>query len=130
MKLPHLDQLVPLERDDAGLLASALGVLVNDALLSPRPLPLFDAITLPALATMATKFAALHRREQANPPRPGKHPKPRQFRVSYDQMAVLMHYRQVFDYCGLGDYKQSRLRVVMGRFQQKSLNISDRIKFS
>ena len=130
MKLPHLDQLVPLERGEAGLLAKALAVLVRDVTQATRPVHVMDAITLPALATVATRLTRLHQREQLVPVRPGKRPKPRAFRVSYDQLAVLLHCRVALFYTGLEGYEQLQLQVVLGKFQQQSLNLTHFIRFT
>jgi hypothetical protein len=130
MKLPHLDQLVPLDRGDAGVLAKALAVLVRDVTHATKPVSYMQAITLPALAALTKKLATVHHREQERPVVPNKRPKPRNFRVSYDQMAVLMHSRAPLHYCGLDDIEQLQLQVVLGKFHQKSLNLSTWIKFS
>ncbi|WP_310396017.1 hypothetical protein [Hymenobacter sp.] len=129
MKLPHLDQVVDLERGEAGLLAKALGVLVRDVTHAEQAVPYLEAIALPALATLATKLARLHQRELAAPPRPGQRPKPRRFRLSYDQLAVLLYYRLTLPYCELSRIEQLQLRVVVGKFHQQSLNLAQFFKF-
>ncbi|WP_201979307.1 hypothetical protein [Hymenobacter rubidus] len=123
MRLPALDQRVLLERGEAGVLAAALGVLVRDVTHATRPVPLLEAIALPALSTLATRLGRLHQRERAAPPRPGQRPRPRAFRVSYDQLAVLLHYRLCLPYCGLGALGQQQVQVVVGKFQQQALNL-------
>lgn len=130
MKLPHLDQLVPLERGEAGVLAEALAVLVRDVTQTAKPVNAMEAITLPAVAALATKLARLHQRELNAPVRPGRRPRPRHFRVSYDQLAVLLHYRGVLHYCGLGEVELLQLQAALGRFQQQSLNLEHLIRFS
>lgn len=130
MKLPHLDQLVLLERGEAGLLAKALAVLVRDVTQATRPVSMTTAIALPALATLATTLGRRHLREQLAPVRPGRRPKPRTFRISYDQLAVLLHYRVPMCYCGLNDTEQLQLRSVVGKFQQKALNLEHVIRFA
>jgi hypothetical protein len=130
MKLPHLDQLVPLDRGDAGVVAKALSVLVQDVTHATRPVTALEAIMLPALAALATRLVRVHQREQATPVRPGKRPKPRNFRLSYDQLAVLLHHRQSLFYCGLQEIEQLQLQVVIGKIQQKSLNLAHWIKFN
>ncbi|WP_310391468.1 hypothetical protein [Hymenobacter sp.] len=129
MRLAHLDQFIELERGEAGLLAKALDVLVRDVTHAEQAVPYLEAITLPALATLATKLTRLHQRELAAPLRPGKRPKPRRFRVSYDQLAVLLYYRLSLPHCELSRIEQLQLRVVMGKFHQQSLNLAQFFKF-
>jgi hypothetical protein len=121
MKLPHLDQRVPLDRGDAGILAKALAVLVRDVT---------HAICLPLMAALTKKLATVDAREQLQPLKPGKRPKPRNFRIPYDQLAVLMHHRSPLFYCGLDQVEMLQLQVVLGKFQQKALNIDNYIRFT
>lgn len=134
MKLPHLDQLVPLERGEAGLLARAVSVLVRDVTHAERPVPLVDAITLTPLAALGKNLARLHELEQRPPrTRPGRCPRllqsrPRLLRVPYDQLAVLMLHRLALPHCDLSTQEKLQLQVVLGKFQQKSLNLQHWIK--
>ena len=130
MKLPHLDQLVPLERGDAGVLAKALAVLVRDVTQAKRPVSKLEALLLTPLAGLTKKLVQIHQREQLAPPKPGRKAKPRNLRVTYDQMAVLMHYRHTLYFCGLEEWEYLQVQVVVGKFQQKSLNLAHFIKFS
>ncbi|RZK34685.1 MAG: hypothetical protein EOO57_10635 [Hymenobacter sp.] len=130
MRLPHLDQLVPLERGEAGLLARAVAVLVRDVTHSQTPVPLVELLTFAPLATLAKTLHQRHQREQLVPVRPGRRPlRPWQLRVRYDQLAALLHHRLALFYCGLSEAENLQLAGIVGKFQQKSLNLSTWIRF-
>ena len=130
MKLPHLDQLVPLERGEAGLLAKALTALVRELTYAQEPVPLVQMLTFTPLAALARKLHQLHLREQVTPVRPTRRPpKPRQLRVSYDQLVALMVHRARLCADGLSEEENLQVRVLVGKFQQKTLNLSQWIRF-
>jgi hypothetical protein len=130
MKLPHLDQLVLLERGEAGLLARPLAVLVRDATQGRRPITAMQALTLTPLATLARRLLRVHQQEQLRPPKPGRRPAPRQVRVSYDQLVALLQDRASLYYCGLSALENQQMQVVVGKFHQKSLNLTRWIAIS
>ena len=126
MKLPHLDQLVPLERGEAGLLARAVAVLVRDVTQAQRPVPLVEMLTFAPLATLTKKLLHRHQREQLTP---GSSAKLRPLRVSYDQLVALLLNHGALYHCDLSEEENLQLRGILGKFQQKSLNLSTWIKF-
>lgn len=127
--LPRFDQLVPLERGEAGLLARAVAVLVRDVTHATRPVPLVEILTFAPLATLGRELLKIHRREQLAPARPKRPPKPRQLRVPCDQLAALLHCERALYCCGLSAEETLLLRGIVGKFQQKSLNLSQWIRF-
>ncbi len=129
MKLPHLDQVVMLERGEAGLLARAVAVLVQDVTNAKRPVPHIEMLTFGPLAGLGKKLLQCHRREQLTPARPKRLPKPRSFRVSYDQLVALHQHRFALNYCNLSPEENLQLQAILGKFQQKSLNLSRWIRF-
>lgn len=129
MKLPHLDQLVLLQRGEAGVLAKAVGVLVGDVTRARRPVSAAKMLTFAPLATLGKKLYQLHQREQLTPPKRGRWPKPRTLRVSYDQLLALLDNRWALSYCGLSEEELLLLPGIVGKFQQKSLNLTQYISF-
>ena len=129
MKLPHLDQLVPLERGEAGLLARAVAVLVQDITNAKRPVPYLEMLTFTPFCNLGKKLLQHHRREQLTPVRPKRFPKPKQLRVTYDQLVALHLNRFALNYCNLSEEENFQLQAILGKFQQKSLNLSQWIRF-
>ena len=132
MKLPHLDQLVPLERGEAGLLARSLAVLMSDATLRP-PMSRWEALQLTPLASLGRRLLGRHEQEQRRPLRPSagrRPPAPRPFRVRYDELVVVHENRTALLYTNLSESEQLQLQVLLGKFHQKSLNLDHCIKFS
>lgn len=127
MKLPHLDQIVLLERGEAGLLARAVAVLVQDVTQARRPVPYVEMLTFVPFCNLGKKLLQLHRREQLTPAKPFS--KPRQLRVTYDQLVALHHRSFALTYCNLSEGERLQLRAILGKFQQKSLNLSRWIRF-
>lgn len=128
MKLPHLDQLVPLERGEAGLLAGALAVLVQDATRRP-PMTGPQALKLAPLASLGRRLVQRHQQEQLRPLRRGQRPAARPVRVRFDELVALLDSRAALYYTGLTATEQLQLRVVLDRFHQKSLNLEQFIRF-
>lgn len=122
MRLPHLDQLIPLERGEAGLLARALAVLVEDALLRP-PMSSDDALLLTPLARLGKRLLARHQQEQLRPPKPGTKTKARTLRVAYDELTAVAKTRQSLYYTTLAEEEKLQLQRVLGEFQRISLNL-------
>lgn len=129
MKLPHLDQIVLLERGEAGLLARAVAVLVRDVTRAKQPVSSAKMLAFAPLATLAKRLYQLHQREQLAPVRPGRRLKPQRLRVPYDQLLALLHHRWELSYCGLSAEETLLLPGIVGKFQQQSLNLSTWIKF-
>jgi hypothetical protein len=88
-----------------------------------------SVLTALPLVGLARQLDKLHRREQAAPPKPGKTPKPRTFRVSYDQLAALLLNHAEID-CWVGSpLEKLQVQTTIGKFQQKSLNLSQYLTF-
>lgn len=129
MKLSHLDQTVLLERGEAGLLARAVAVLVQDVTQAKRPVPYLEMLTFAPFCNLGKKLLQHHRREQLTPARPKRFPKPKALRVPYDQLVALHLHRFALNYCNLSEAENLQLQVVLGKFQQQSLNLSQWIRF-
>lgn len=129
MKLPHLDQIVFLERGEAGLLARAVALLVQDVLAAKRPVPYLEMLTFAPLCQLGKKLLQHHRREQLTPARPRRFPKPRALRMPYDQLVALHHNRFALHYCNLSEQENLLLQAILGKFQQQSLNLGQWIRF-
>lgn len=129
MRLPHLDQIVLLERGEAGLLARAVAVLVQDVTQAQRPVPYLEMLTFAPFCNLGKKLLQHHRREQLTPARPKRFPKPKALRVPYDQLVALHLHRFALNYCQLSEEENLRLQVVLGKFQRQSLNLSRWIRF-
>ena len=128
LRLPGLDQRVVLDRGEAGRLARAVAAYVLD-LKASYPMPAASVLTALPLVGLARQLDKLHRREQAAPPKPGKTPKPRTFRVSYDQLAALLLNHAGID-CWVGSpLEKLQVQTTIGKFQQKSLNLSQYLTF-
>jgi len=129
MNLPLLDQLVPLERGEAGLLARAVQVLLDDTTQPTTPVQPVELLLLAPLAKLATKLHRRHAAEQARSLRPGQRSKPWQYRASCYQLCALHLTRYALLHCGLSSEENLLLVNVLGKFQQKSLNLTHWIKF-
>jgi hypothetical protein len=129
MRLPHLDQYVPLERGEAGLLARALALLVQDGTQAQRPVPYVEMLTFAPLCQLGKKLLQHHRREQLTPARPKRFPKPKQLRVPYDQLVALHLHRFALQHCSLCEQENLQLQAILGKFQQQSLNLRQWIGF-
>jgi hypothetical protein len=127
MRLPHLDQYVPLERGEAGLLARALALLVQNVTTAQRPVPYVEMLTFAPFCNLGKELLKIHRREQLTPAKP--FPKPKQLRVPYDQLAALHHHHFALHCCNLSPEENLLLQGILGKFHQKSLNLSQRIRF-
>lgn len=128
LDFPGLDQRVLLDQGEAGRLAQAVAAHVL-ALKATRPVLATSLLTCLPLVGFARKLQALHRQEQARPPRPGQPSKPRTFRVSYHQLASLLLHRAEID-CWVGSpLEKLQVQATIGKFQQKSLNLSQYLTF-
>jgi hypothetical protein len=128
MKLPHLDQLIPLERGEAGLLSAALAVLVADAIERP-PMAPSDALLLTPLGALGRRLVARRNQELQRPPRPGKKSVARPLRVHYDELAAVHQVRYALYYTGLAETEKLQLQRVLGEFQRHSLGLECYIRF-
>jgi len=125
MRLPHLDQRVPLERGEAGLLARALALRVQELTHAEQPAPAVAVLTLSPLATLGKTLLALQQREQATPPsRAPRRRKPRLVRVRYDQLVALHLHRFALPHESFGEAEQLQLQAILGKFQQQALNLT------
>lgn len=128
LRFPGLDQRVVLDRGEAGRLAQAVAAHVL-ALKNSYPMSAASVLTCLPLVGLARQLNKLHHREQAAPPKPGKTPKPRTFRVSYDQLAALLLHHEEVD-CWVGSpLEKLQVQTTIGKFQQKSLNLSQYLTF-
>ena len=135
MRLPHLDQLIPLERGEAGLLAQALAVLLEDAVRivqgdrGLRLSPAF-ALQLTPLASLGRRLLAVARQEQLRPLRPGRRrPASRPVRVRYDELVAVLQCRASLYYTNLAETEKLQLQRVLGEFQRASLGLECYIRF-
>ena len=128
LAFPGLDQHVLLDRGEAGRLAQAVAAHVL-AVKATRPVLATSVLTCLPLVGLARQLQALHQRELARPPRPGIPSKPRTFRVSYDRLATLLLHRAEID-CWVGSrLEKMQVQATIGKFQQKSLNLSHHLTF-
>ncbi|RZL04782.1 MAG: hypothetical protein EOO62_20500 [Hymenobacter sp.] len=136
MKLPHLDQLIPLERGEAALLAQALAVLLEDVhpiVYQERPTGLRLtpglALQLTPLTKLGKRLVARHRQEQARPLKPGNRPPARPVRVHYDELVAVLQNRSALTYTNLAEVEKLQLQRVLGEFQRYSLSLECYINF-
>lgn len=134
MKLPQLDQLIALERGEAGVLAQALAGLVEDAVRVVRGGP--GLLLTPALALQLTPLASLgrrlvarHNQEQARPLKRGQRPPARSVRVRYDELVAVLQSRPSLGYTNLAEVEKLQLQRVLGEFQRHSLSLECYIRF-
>ncbi|UOQ96636.1 hypothetical protein MUN81_15475 [Hymenobacter sp. 5317J-9] len=127
MNLAHLDQVIELERGEAGQLWWAVSEVGrrNLARLS-RPLGArVDSagivVALPALARIAKRLKRIDEREQHHVGVPGR--KPKKFRLKVDELVALMLH--VWPESAPGHMGH----VPLGKVQQKSLNLEQCIRF-
>ena len=128
LDFPGLDQRVVLDRGEAGRLAQAVAAHVL-AMKGARPMLGQLLLTSLPLVKLARQLNKLHHREQAAPPKPGKTPKPRTFRVSYDQLAALLLHRYAINYWPDTPLEKLQVQTTIGKFQQQSLNLSQYLTF-
>ena len=136
MRLPHLDQLIPLERGEAGLLAQALAILLKDV----HPIVYQErnpglrltpelALQLTPLTNLGKRLVARHNQEQARPRKPGKRPAARPVRVRYDELVAVLQNRASLYYTNLAETEKLQLQRVLGEFQRYSLGLECYINF-
>ena len=123
MKIPFLDQVVELERGEAHALQHVVGTVclaVIDVLQAERPAPMPAGLLLafPVLRRLVTRLGKVAQQEFFRVGRPG--PQPVRFRLSYEELVALMLHVQPRATSGF---------VVLGKVQQKSLNLEQYIKF-
>lgn len=122
MRLPHLDQVIELQRGEAGLLGWAVADKCRRTLArtgADRPVPGALLLALPALQRVAKRLQALDQRELNVVGVPSR--KPHRFRLRYDEVVAMMLY--VFP------EPISAARVPLGKVQQKALNLARWIDF-
>ena len=121
--LAHLDQVIELERGEAGQLWEAVADCGRRHLLrvldGRRPESAGIVVALPVLERVAQRLKRIDERERAHVGRPRR--RPVKFRLGVDELVGLMLY--VFPHACSG-------RVVLGKVQQKALNLAPGIRFS
>ena len=136
MRLPHLDQLIPLERGEAGLLARALATMLEDARHSAtgraaphQRLTPAGALRLGPFTSLGKRLVARHNQEQARPLQPGRRPQARPVRVRYDELVAVLESRAALPYTNLAETEKLQLQRVLGEFQRHSLSLECYIRF-
>lgn len=136
MKLSHLDQLIALERGEAGLLAQALSVLLADvhAIVYQqrepgRRLSPALALQLTPLTSLGKRLVARHNQEQARPLKPGRRSPAKLLRVRYDELVAVLQSRPSLCYTTLAEAEKLQLQRALGEFQRHSLNLECYISF-
>ena len=124
MSLAHLDQIIELERGEAGQLWWAVadcGRRNLVRLLHPHGDKVESAgvvVALPMLARVARRLKRIDEREQHHIGLPRR--RPVKFRLKVEEVAALMLY--VWPHAASG-------HVPLGKVQQKSLNLDQRMDF-
>lgn len=122
---PHLDQIIELQRGEAGQLCFAIADCGRRNLvrLHMRPGRRVESpgvvVALPVLERVARRLKRIAEREQAHVGIPRR--KPVKFRLRCDELVAIMCY--VFPLAELS------ARVVLGKVHQVSLNLEHLIKF-
>ena len=125
MNFPHLDQVIELERGEAGQLWWAVADCGRRNLvrLHMRPGTRVESagvvVALPALERVAKRLLRITDRELSRMGLPRR--KPVKFRLKVDELAAIMLY--VWPHACSG-------HVVLGQVHQKSLNLDQDIKFN
>lgn len=130
MKLPLLDQFVPLERGEAFVVGHAIGRYLVEAISRPdydQKLYWQEALALAPLEQLRRRLLRRHESEHWQAPRPGRRPKPRRLRVPYAELVALREFQTSLQRIAPGG---EELPAVLGKFHQKSLNLERYIKFS
>ena len=136
MRLPHLDQLIPLERGEAGLLARAIAVLLSEAQRIAKGqankglrLTPIRALQLTPLTKLGKRLVARHNQEQARPLKAGRRPAARTLGVRDELVAVLDSRASLYD-TGVAETEKWQLQRVLGEFQRHSLNLERCLDFA
>ncbi len=118
MRLPYLDQKIPLHWGEAGQLAHAIEWVLTRQLLPPERPTLTMALSFGPLTRVGTRLLARQRQEQR---RVGKPPrKPRLFTLRYDEVAALLVILPLAPAAG----------AAWGEVQRVSLNLEQYITFA
>lgn len=118
MRLPHLDQRIPLHPGEAGQLAYAVDWMLTRIVQAPTPRSIRTVLSLEPLTRVYGRLSARERQEAG---RVGKPPrKPRTFTLRYDEVAALMLILPVAPAAGLA----------WGEVQRASLNLTPYIDFT
>jgi hypothetical protein len=114
MRLPELDQIIELERGEAGQLLWHLTQLGKQVafVLSDYGHGQVEPAVLIALPAMSRVVRRLKRIEESEQERKSKPAKPRRFRLAFDELLAIHLYVPV-----TGD------DMVLGKVQQKCLNL-------
>lgn len=138
MKLPHLTQVVELDRGMAHLVRAALHavlyeLLTRDPQLGCR-LGTTEALSLTPLEALRRRVDALARRDEQplKPPAKGRRrnpPKPHRLRVPYDQLTTLRFYYARLLHTASPE-TLAYLASALGRFHQPSLTLERHIQLT
>lgn len=111
MRLPHLDQRIPLHWGEAGQLAHAIEWVLTQQLLPPERPTLLMVLSFGPLARVRSRLLARARQERHHV---GPVPKrPRKYTLRYDEVAGLMLILPLAPAAGLawGEIQQASLRL-------------------
>jgi hypothetical protein len=120
MRLPQLDQVIELERGEAGQLLWHLTQLARKVafVLSEDGHGHVEPQVLIALPAMNRVAKRLQRIDESDQVRDGKPAKPRRFRLAFDELLAIRLYVPV-----------TGADAVLGKVQQKSLNLDTYVSF-
>lgn len=123
MNLPHLDQIIELERGEAGQLWWAVADCGRRNLarlqLGSRTDSPGVVVALPALERVAKRLKRIDERENNHVGVPSR--RPVKFRLKVDELVAIM--------CYVWPYAKFLAAVPLGKVHQKSLNLDSYIKF-
>jgi len=124
MRLPHLDQIMELERGEAGQLWWAIAekwarTIAVTAAEPPEPVEAMLLLALPVLQRVAKRLYTIDQRELSRRGKPAG--RPQRFRLRHDELIVIMRF--------VATERISLARVPLGKVQQKSLNLEHYITF-
>lgn len=125
MKLPHLDQIIELERGEAGQLWWAVADCGRRNLmrLCTQPPSRVESpgvvVALSVLERVAKRLKRIDERERQHVGKPSR--QPAKFRLKVDELVAIMLYVWPRSVSG---------HVPLGKVQQKSLNLEHLVRFS
>ena len=124
MKIPFLDQVVELERGGAHELQHVVGNVCLEVMATlqsqyPAPMPAGLLLAFPVLRRVMVRLGKVAQQEFFRVGRPSQQPV--KFRLSYEELVALMLHVQP---------QATSAFVVLGKVQQKSLNLDQVIYFT
>ena len=132
MKLPHLTQLVLLDRHMPRVVHHYLG-MEQRALLKRDPtqgqrLSTVDALALAPIQRLLQRLATLQLRDEWPAP---KKPRPHRLKVDYAEMtAVRFYYARMLASAACHPDSHCLLATALGRFHQPSLNLESHVRLA